>query len=67
MQRRGSSITPSFTPSSPSQASIAARVAAASLQEGIGFEAVFINIEPQSDDTIKFDQFTAGAAAAMPS
>ena len=35
-------MTPSFTPSRPSQAAIAAALAAASLHDGTGFDAVFI-------------------------
>ena len=66
VQRRGSSSTPSFTPSMPSHAVTAAAVAAASLHDGIGFDAAFISIEPQNDCIIRFVQLIAGAAAAMP-
>ena len=51
----------------PSQAATAAAVAAASLHDGIGFDAVFISIEPQSDCISRFVQLMAGAADAMPS
>ena len=67
MHRFGSSITPSFTPSIASHAVMAAAVAAASLHDGIGFEAAFISIEPQNDCIIRFVQLIAGAAATMPS
>ena len=66
VHRFGSSITPSFTPSMPSQPATAAAVAAASFHDVIGFDAVFISIEPQSDCIIRFVQLMAGAAAAMP-
>jgi hypothetical protein len=60
-------MTPSFTPSMPSQAVTAAVVAAANLHEAIGFDAAFISIDPHSDCISRFVQLTAGAADAMPS
>src|SRR5216110_1477919 len=66
VQRFGSSMTPSFTPSMASHAVMAAVVAAASLHDAIGFDAMFSSIEPQIDCIISFVQLMAGAAAAMP-
>ena len=59
-------MTPSFTPSMPSHAAMAAVVAAASVHDATGFDAAFISIEPQSDCIIRFVQLMAGAAAEMP-
>jgi hypothetical protein len=66
VQRRGSSITPSLTPSLPSHAAIAAEVAAASLHDATGFALVFISIVPQNDCINRFVQLIAGAADTMP-
>ena len=60
-------MTPSFTPSMPSQAAMAAVVAAADLHDAMGFDAAFICIEPHSDCISRFVQLMAGAAEAMPS
>src|SRR5215467_12513327 len=59
VHRFGSSMTPSLTPSMASHAATAAVVAAASLHDAIGFDAVFICIEPQSDCIIRFVQLIA--------